>query len=216
MLLSDQSALRIHSVMCVFSTYVYQEQCSAGSFRLAPVSPEHGMKWMSFLGLNPTFLRNGTSFSLHSSYLWRKVHEHWSHNLSWRRCTLLIPLPIQAPVHSGVVHFVHKDDQVFDSGCFGQHGVLSRLASFFKPCLKLAFTCWNHLRDNQRLHCVTCPGPSRIHDIIFSTLKVIIFMYTWLSHHYSRFIPDVAVIFSSILQGKISMTFLERASDKDL
>lgn len=50
-------------------TYVYQEHISAGSFRLAPVSPEQGMKWMSFLGLKPTFLKNGTSFSLHSSYL---------------------------------------------------------------------------------------------------------------------------------------------------
>lgn len=43
---------------------------SVGSFRLAPVSPEHGMKWMSFFGLKPTFFKNGTSFSLHSSYLW--------------------------------------------------------------------------------------------------------------------------------------------------
>lgn len=52
-----------------FSTYVYQEHESVGSFRLAPVSPEHGMKWMSFFGLKPTFFKNGTSFSLHSSYL---------------------------------------------------------------------------------------------------------------------------------------------------
>lgn len=52
-----------------FSTYVYQEHELVGSFRLAPVSPEHGMKWMSFFGLKPTFFKNGTSFSLHSSYL---------------------------------------------------------------------------------------------------------------------------------------------------
>lgn len=52
-----------------FRTYVYQEHELVGSFRLAPVSPEHGMKWMSFFGLKPTFFKNGTSFSLHSSYL---------------------------------------------------------------------------------------------------------------------------------------------------
>lgn len=51
------------------STYVYQGQSSQGSLRLAPVSPEQGMKWISFLGLKPTFFRNGTNFSLHSSYL---------------------------------------------------------------------------------------------------------------------------------------------------
>lgn len=50
-------------------TYVYQEHMAVDSFKLAPVSPEHGMKWMSFLGLKPTFFKNGTSFSLHSSYL---------------------------------------------------------------------------------------------------------------------------------------------------
>lgn len=50
-------------------TYVYQGHSATGSLRLAPVSPEHGMKWMSFLGLKPTFFRKGTSFSLHSSYL---------------------------------------------------------------------------------------------------------------------------------------------------
>lgn len=50
-------------------TYVYQGHSGTGSLRLAPVSPEHGMKWMSFLGLKPTFFRKGTSFSLHSSYL---------------------------------------------------------------------------------------------------------------------------------------------------
>lgn len=50
-------------------TYVYQGHSDTGSLRLAPVSPEQGIKWMSFLGLKPTFFRNGTSFSLHSSYL---------------------------------------------------------------------------------------------------------------------------------------------------
>lgn len=50
-------------------TYVYQGHMSVASFRLAPVSPEHGMKWMSFFGLKPTFFKNGTNFSLHSSYL---------------------------------------------------------------------------------------------------------------------------------------------------
>ncbi len=54
-------------------TYVYQEQSSEDSFRLAPVSPEQGMKWMSFFGLKPTFFRNGTNFSLHSSYLGENV-----------------------------------------------------------------------------------------------------------------------------------------------
>lgn len=51
------------------ATYVYQGHSGTGSLRLAPVSPEQGIKWMSFLGLKPTFFRNGTSFSLHSSYL---------------------------------------------------------------------------------------------------------------------------------------------------
>lgn len=50
-------------------TYMYQGHSVTGSLRLAPVRPEHGMKWMSFLGLKPTFFRKGTSFSLHSSYL---------------------------------------------------------------------------------------------------------------------------------------------------
>lgn len=58
-------------------THVYQGQNSAGSFRLAPVSPEHGMKWTSFLGLNPTFFKNGTSFSLHSSYLHANDKNIW-------------------------------------------------------------------------------------------------------------------------------------------
>lgn len=48
---------------------MYQGHSDTGSLRLAPVSPEQGIKWMSFLGLKPTFFRNGTSFSLHSSYL---------------------------------------------------------------------------------------------------------------------------------------------------
>ena len=50
-------------------TYVYQGQKSDCSLRFAPVSPEQGIKWISFLGLKPTFFKNGTSFSLHSSYL---------------------------------------------------------------------------------------------------------------------------------------------------
>lgn len=50
-------------------TYVYQGHSGTGSLRLAPVSPEQGIKWMSFFGLKPTFFRKGTSFSLHSSYL---------------------------------------------------------------------------------------------------------------------------------------------------
>lgn len=149
----------------IFSTYVYQEQCSAGSFRLAPVSPEHGMKWMSFLGLKPTFFKNGTSFSLHSSYLWRNVHDVEKKIEDKDRISQLWyrkadPGPLQAPAHSGVVHFVHEDDQVFDSRRFGQHGVLSRLASFFKPRLKLAFTCWNHLRDISETS-LKCPRRSK-------------------------------------------------------
>lgn len=51
------------------STYVYQGHSGTGSLRLEPVSPEQGIKWMSFFGLKPTFFRKGTSFSLHSSYL---------------------------------------------------------------------------------------------------------------------------------------------------
>lgn len=53
----------------ISDTYIYQGQNSDCSLRFAPVSPEQGMKWISFLGLKPTFFKNGTSFSLHSSYL---------------------------------------------------------------------------------------------------------------------------------------------------
>lgn len=147
---------------------------------------------MSFLGLKPTFFKNGTSFSLHSSYLQRNIHDGTDETAhfqrikvykraaralgtnkpcSWRSTSLKTfaptvissvgdtdfqaiekhafkpPSPLQAPVHSGVVHFVHEDDQVFDSCRFGQHGVLSRLASFLEPRLELAFTRRNHLRD---------------------------------------------------------------------
>lgn len=63
-------------------TYVYQEHISVGSFRLAPVSPEHGMKWMSFFGLKPTFFKNGTNFSLHSSYL--RVQTTGGMSKSWK------------------------------------------------------------------------------------------------------------------------------------
>lgn len=59
---------------------MYQGQKSDCSLRFAPVSPEQGMKWMSFLGLKPTFFKNGTSFSLHSSYL-SQWQEHFSNNL---------------------------------------------------------------------------------------------------------------------------------------
>lgn len=62
-------SLWIMYIVCSRKTYVYQGHSVTGSLRLAPVSPEQGIKWMSFLGLKPTFFRNGTSFSLHSSYL---------------------------------------------------------------------------------------------------------------------------------------------------
>lgn len=79
-----QSPIKVQSSNCQLSlgfhlriftvawkmTYVYQGHNSEVSFRLAPVIPEQGMKWMSFFGLKPTFFRNGTNFSLHSSYLW--------------------------------------------------------------------------------------------------------------------------------------------------
>lgn len=58
-----------YSSCSIQDTYIYQGQNSDCSLRFAPVSPEQGMKWMSFLGLKPTFFKNGTSFSLHSSYL---------------------------------------------------------------------------------------------------------------------------------------------------
>ena len=57
----------MYGVSC---TYVYQLHIlPAGSLRLAPVIPDTGMKKISFFGLKPTFLRNGTSFILHSEYL---------------------------------------------------------------------------------------------------------------------------------------------------
>ena len=71
-------------------TYVYQGHSGTGSLRLAPVSPEQGMKWMSFLGLKPTFLRNGTSFSLHSSYL-QESHENRGHALIKQWPMLITP-----------------------------------------------------------------------------------------------------------------------------
>merc|ERR1719419_531077 len=38
------------------------------SFKNAPVKPEQGMNWMSFLGLKPHFLKNGVNCCLISSY----------------------------------------------------------------------------------------------------------------------------------------------------
>lgn len=53
--------------------------------------------------------------------------------------------PFQAPVDGGVVHLVDEDDEVFDSSRLGQHGVLPRLASLLKACLKLSFSGRDHL-----------------------------------------------------------------------
>lgn len=116
------------------------------------MSPEHGMKWMSFLGLKPTFFRKGTSFSLHSSYL-QGSSEHSEnngpqhtntgsgerppenkHGDASARCQ---SAPLQAPVDGGVVHLVDQDDEMFDPSRLGQHGVLPRLAALFKARLKL-------------------------------------------------------------------------------
>lgn len=52
----------------------------------------------------------------------------------------MLYLPIQAPVYCGIVHFVDEDYQVFDSSCFGQHGMLTGLTALFKACLKLTFS----------------------------------------------------------------------------
>lgn len=46
--------------------------------------------------------------------------------------------PFQAPVDSGVVHLVDENDEMFDSCCFSQHGVLPRLAALLKARLKLS------------------------------------------------------------------------------
>lgn len=76
-----------HHVKKMVTTHVYQGHSGTGSLRLAPVSPEQGIKWMSFLGLKPTFLRKGTSFSLHSSYLQdnNEIWENKPHCGVWLR-----------------------------------------------------------------------------------------------------------------------------------
>lgn len=99
---------------------------------------------MSFLGLKPTFLRKGTSFSLHSSYL------QGGNAKRQPLCKLqndaadeteqgdrVFSKPFQAPVHGGVVHLVDEDDEMFDSGRLRQHGVLPRLAALLKARLEL-------------------------------------------------------------------------------
>lgn len=47
--------------------------------------------------------------------------------------------PLFVPVDGRIVHLVDEDDEVFDAGRFGQHGVLSRLPAFLEARLKLAF-----------------------------------------------------------------------------
>lgn len=138
-------------------TYVYQGHNSEDSFRLAPVSPEHGMKWMSFFGLKPTFFRNGTNFSLHSSYLWGKCVFIGKGRTRYKdlndRSQTLFNIPIQTPVHSGIVHFVDEDYQMFDSSCFGQHGMLPCLTSLFKTGLKLTLSGRDDLKKRKTSVC---------------------------------------------------------------
>lgn len=105
---------------------------------------------MSFLGLKPTFLRKGTSFSLHSSYLQHK----YDNDPNFKKKQQLVvqhafSKPFQAPVDGGVVHLVDENDEVFDSSRFGQHGVLSRLAALLKARLKLPLPGGNNLTRNR-------------------------------------------------------------------
>lgn len=54
--------------------------------------------------------------------------------------------PLQTPVDCWVIHFVYKYNQMLYSSSFGQHGMLSRLASFLKACFKLSFPCRDYLQ----------------------------------------------------------------------
>lgn len=138
---------------------------------------------MSFLGLKPTFFRNGTSFSLHSSYLQEGNRSTWSFpqletnttpaNLTssetrsngwsrWRRRGRRPASPLQAPIDGGVVHLVDQDDEMLDSSRLSQHGVLPRLAALLKAGLKLTLPRRNHLpRANEgRRDAPVNPGTS--------------------------------------------------------
>jgi len=54
--------------------------------------------------------------------------------------------PLQTPVNCWVIHFVDKYNQMLYSSSFGQHGMLSCLASFLKACFKLSFPCRDYLQ----------------------------------------------------------------------
>lgn len=53
--------------------------------------------------------------------------------------------PLQTPVHCWIIHFVYKYNQMLYSSSFGQHGMLSRLASFLEARFKLALPCRDYL-----------------------------------------------------------------------
>lgn len=78
---------------------------------------------------------------------WQTVHSKKKHCIVTCKC--LFSKPFHAPVDSGVVHLVDENDQMFDSGCFCQHGVLPRLAALLKARLKLPLPGWNNLTHNQ-------------------------------------------------------------------
>lgn len=54
--------------------------------------------------------------------------------------------PLQTPVDCWIIHFVYKYNQMLYSSSFGQHGMLSCLASFLKACFKLSFPCRDYLQ----------------------------------------------------------------------
>lgn len=56
--------------------------------------------------------------------------------------------PLQAPVDRRIIHFIHQNNQVFYTSCFGQHGMFPCLSAFLKTSLKLTFPGRDHLGVN--------------------------------------------------------------------
>lgn len=80
--------------------------------------------------------------------------------------------PLQTPVDCWVIHFVYKYNQMLYSSSFGQHGMLSRLASFLKACFKLSFPCRDYLQREKMINTGTeVNGKTKQTDSSFCSLS---------------------------------------------
>lgn len=50
-------------------------------------------------------------------------------------------IPFLIPVDSGVIHFVHKGNQMFNSRSLRQHGMFSGLSTSVESRFEFTFTC---------------------------------------------------------------------------